>query len=132
MVAWRRLLTHRQYVGIGLLDLLGGVSSPHFENLDVLVVLQSAAKVLPLLMVPLLIPAGAPNDDEAFGFDIFRASQAGAVAAAAAAAGASSDDDGDSKQDGGGGAGDVSVEVGTQPLTLEMQPLNSSVEVSDA
>jgi hypothetical protein len=52
------------YLGIGLLDALGGVDAPHFTNLRLLVVIRSLTRALPLLLIPFLVPLGSPSDPE--------------------------------------------------------------------
>ena len=42
---------------------LGGVNGPEFENLDVLVIIRSLARLLPIALIPFLIPDGAPSDE---------------------------------------------------------------------
>jgi hypothetical protein len=51
------------YMGNGLLLALGGVKGPEFENLDVLVIIRSLARLLPIALIPFLIPDGAPSDE---------------------------------------------------------------------
>jgi hypothetical protein len=52
------------YLGIGLLDALGGVHAPQFENLRLLVVIRSLTRALPLLLIPWLVPSGSPSDSQ--------------------------------------------------------------------
>jgi hypothetical protein len=50
------------YMGNGILLGLGGVEGPEFHNLDVLVVIRSFARLLPIVLIPFLVPNGAPSD----------------------------------------------------------------------
>lgn len=51
-----------QYLGSGVLKLLGGVDKPDFNGLTNYVLLRSALRILPLLLVPVLVPRGTPRD----------------------------------------------------------------------
>ena len=51
------------YMGNGLLLALGGVKGPEFHNLDALVIIRSFARLLPILLIPFLVPDGAPSDE---------------------------------------------------------------------
>ena len=62
------------YSGTALLGALGGVEPPDFVNLRLFVVLRSLARLLPLSFIPLLVPAGSPQDDA---FDIGQADDEG-------------------------------------------------------
>uniref|UniRef100_A0A7S3SFH4 Uncharacterized protein n=3 Tax=Emiliania huxleyi TaxID=2903 RepID=A0A7S3SFH4_EMIHU len=50
------------FFGMGLLAALGGVEPPAFENIRVLVLVRSLTRALPLLLIPHLLPPGAPTD----------------------------------------------------------------------
>mmetsp|Transcript_32486 Transcript_32486/g.75875 ORF Transcript_32486/g.75875 Transcript_32486/m.75875 type:complete len:471 (+) Transcript_32486:7-1419(+) len=52
------------YLGIGLLNALGGVDAPEFANLRLLVVIRSLTRALPLILIPFLVPLGSPSDPE--------------------------------------------------------------------
>jgi len=52
------------YAGIALLSALGGVDSPGFHNLRVLVIIRSLTRALPILLIPFLVPDGSPSDPE--------------------------------------------------------------------
>ena len=100
----------------------------------------------PLLMVPFLIPKGSPTDEEAFGVDIFRVSQA-AQAQADRMDGHvsnSTDEDDDADYDDGAGKGDCDgknvaassssgeeVEHVINFCAMEMSPVRSAEEASD-
>lgn len=73
------------YLGMGLLEMLGGVEPPTFENLQLLVVIRSLTRLLPILIIPLLLPIGSPKEDAHAASDI--AIAADALAADALAAG---------------------------------------------
>ena len=62
------------YSGSALLGALGGIEPPDFVNLRLFVVLRSLARLLPLGFIPLLVPAGSPQDDA---FDIGQADDEG-------------------------------------------------------
>ena len=62
------------YSGTALLGALGGVEPPDFVNLRLFVALRSLARLLPLSFIPLLVPAGSPQDDA---FDIGQADDEG-------------------------------------------------------
>ena len=46
------------YVGIGLLQALGGVQPPEFVNLQTMLVVQSLSRLLPIGAVLMLVPHG--------------------------------------------------------------------------
>jgi len=50
-----------EYVGASILELFGGVRAPEFRNLVPYVLMQSVAKALPILLIPLLVPRGTPG-----------------------------------------------------------------------
>lgn len=51
-----------EYLGSGLLAILGDVPPPTFPNLELLVFISCACKALPILLVPFLVPTGTPMD----------------------------------------------------------------------
>ena len=51
-----------EYLGSGLLYLFGGVAKPEFDQLAPYVATRSFMRVLPVLLVPWLVPAGTPAD----------------------------------------------------------------------
>ena len=50
------------YMGSGLLRFLGGVAAPDFDRLPDYIFWRSCARVLPIMLVPLLVPRGSPSD----------------------------------------------------------------------
>ena len=126
------------YVGQGMLSALdppdlpaghqGGVSGPAFRNLEWLVLIQALTRALPLLLVPFLIPTGSPTNEEAFGFDIFRASQAQAKADRMADHWSADDDDHDDGKGDGKNAAASSGEETEHVINfcaMEMPPVGS-------
>ena len=50
------------YLGSGLLQMLGGVSAPAYDHLTEYVLVACSMKALPLFLIPLLVPHGSPRD----------------------------------------------------------------------
>eukprot|EP00501_MAST-03F_sp_TOSAG23-6_P002542 GSMAST32.ASY1.ANO1.2681.1 assembled CDS len=50
------------YVGVGLLEVFGGVRAPEFHNIELLVLTRSLTRLLPILLIPYLVPLGRPSD----------------------------------------------------------------------
>ena len=51
------------YGGVVLLELLGRVEAPEFNNIEALVVIRSLLRVLPIAFIPYLVPLGSPRTD---------------------------------------------------------------------
>ena len=51
-----------KYVGAALLRSIGGVEPPMFANIELLVLIRSCCRALPILLIPLLVPTGSPGD----------------------------------------------------------------------
>lgn len=51
------------YFGIVVLHALGGVDPPEFHNLELLVIIRSLTRFLPVFLVWKLVPHGSPSDD---------------------------------------------------------------------
>jgi folate/biopterin transporter len=51
------------YTGVGLMWMLGGINAPEFNNLPAFIVLRSLARLLPILLIPLLVPDGSPTQE---------------------------------------------------------------------
>lgn len=68
-----------QYLGVCLLNILGGVEAPEFVNIEWLVFIRCCAKLLPIVLVLLLVPRGSPRDSA---FSRARAARANNVAVA--------------------------------------------------
>jgi hypothetical protein len=51
------------YSGVVLLELLGGVEAPEFNNIEALVVIRSLLRALPIAFIPYLVPLGSPRSD---------------------------------------------------------------------
>ena len=49
------------YMGLALLNVLGGVEAPSFTNLRTFVLLRSLTRLLPLFFISLLVPEGSPG-----------------------------------------------------------------------
>ncbi len=54
-----------RYSGAGLMAILGGVQRPAYDGIAAFMALKSAARLLPLLLVPVLVPRGTPADTAA-------------------------------------------------------------------
>ena len=51
-----------KYLGSSMLKLFGGVSKPDYDGIATYCLLKSLMRLLPLMLVPLLVPAGSPAD----------------------------------------------------------------------
>jgi folate/biopterin transporter len=51
------------YTGIGIMQMLGGIKAPEFNNLPAFILIRSLARLLPILLIPCLVPDGAPTQE---------------------------------------------------------------------
>jgi len=52
-----------QYLGAALLQMLGGVEAPDFQNLWLYVLIRSLCRFAPIFLIKFMVPKGSPNDD---------------------------------------------------------------------